>query len=52
MLTQLLFAHGLEIAVRDDIDFILMPELEVSGGQVRPETNLSDHRTLELLSQI
>ena len=50
MLTQLLVGRSLEVSVRDDIDFILTRELEVSGGQVRPETNLSDHRALQILA--
>ena len=45
MLTSYLVGRGLAIAVRDDIDFIVVRGLEVSG-LVRPEMNLSDHRAL------
>ena len=48
MLTQLVAKLGLEIAVRDDIDFILTREIEVRDRQVLPMTNLSDHRPLEV----
>lgn len=50
MLTQLIAERGLEISVRDGVDFILTRELEVRHGRVRPETNLSDHRALELIA--